>query len=162
LEKSATFCREVHKNKLTDGPVRHRVLRSVYEANHTLATFRRKNDVMGSVIKGALQRKTRRGRPAGVVQSPDGEGAADLAGSPLFHCAADVDDVVGNDAEANPTFHPVIAFVAATVKPMPPLSHTDASLASGPPFSDRCGTSASSARACVRRSWSSEWECRRV
>ena len=31
-------------------------------------------------------------------------------------------------------FHPGVTFVAATVKPMPPLSHTDASLASGPPF----------------------------
>jgi hypothetical protein len=49
--------------------------------------------------------------------------AADLPGSPVFDCAADVDDVVGNDAEANPTLHPGIAFVAATVKPMPPLNH---------------------------------------
>jgi hypothetical protein len=77
-------------------------------------------------------------RPAGrdrrVCSESDGEVAADLLVSPLFHCSADVDDVVGNDAEANPTFHPGIAFVAATVKPMPPLSHTDAALASGPPF----------------------------
>ena len=35
----------------------------------TVATFRRKIDVLGRVVKGALQRKTRRGRPAGLFRA---------------------------------------------------------------------------------------------
>jgi hypothetical protein len=38
-----------------------------------LATFRRKIDALGRVVKGALQRQTRRGRPAGCAEL-DGEG----------------------------------------------------------------------------------------
>jgi hypothetical protein len=34
-----------------------------------LATFRRKIGALGRVVKGAQQRKTRRERPAGVLQS---------------------------------------------------------------------------------------------
>src|SRR5258705_2803742 len=52
----------------------------------------------------------------------------------VFHCATDVDDVVGDDAEPDPTLHSGIAFVAAAIEPVSPLDHADASLASGPPF----------------------------
>src|SRR5258705_7734298 len=52
----------------------------------------------------------------------------------FFHCAPDVDDVVGDDAEPDPTLHSGIAFVAAAIEPVSPLDHADASLASGPPF----------------------------
>src|SRR5207245_6380072 len=52
----------------------------------------------------------------------------------FFHCATDVDDVVCDDAEPDPTLHSGIAFVAAAIEPVSPLDHADASLASGPPF----------------------------
>jgi len=56
----------------------------------------------------------------------------------------------------------VVAFVATTVKPMPPLGHTNAPPSHPVRHSGRCGTNASSARACVQGSWSSGWECKRV
>src|SRR5262249_2517685 len=46
----------------------------------------------------------------------------------------DVDDVVGDNAEANPAVHSVEAFVAAAIETVSPLDHADAPLASGPPF----------------------------
>src|SRR5258708_12271700 len=52
----------------------------------------------------------------------------------FFECGTDVDEVVGDDAEPDPTLHSGIAFVAAAVEPVSPLDHADASLASGPPF----------------------------
>src|SRR5262249_3774771 len=52
----------------------------------------------------------------------------------LFYRAADVDDVVGDNAEANPAVHSVEAFVAAAIETVSPLDHADAPLASGPPF----------------------------
>ena len=52
----------------------------------------------------------------------------------LFHRAANVDDVVGDDAEANPAVHSVEAFVVATIETVSPLDHADATLAAGPPF----------------------------
>ena len=45
-----------------------------------------------------------------------------------------VDEVVGDHAESDPALHADLASVAATVEPVPPLDHTDAPLASGPPF----------------------------
>ena len=52
----------------------------------------------------------------------------------FFHCATDVNDVVGDDTEPDPTLHSGIAFVVAAIEPVSPLDHADASLASGPPF----------------------------
>src|SRR5437867_3451820 len=52
----------------------------------------------------------------------------------LFHRAANVDDVVGDDAEANPAVHSVEALVVATIETVSPLDHADATLAAGPPF----------------------------
>src|SRR5258705_917484 len=52
----------------------------------------------------------------------------------FFHCATDVDDVVGDESETDLTVHSGIAFVAAAIDPVSPLAHADASLASGPPF----------------------------
>src|SRR6267378_8272914 len=49
----------------------------------------------------------------------------------LFHGTADVDNVVGDHAEPDPTLHSGIAFVAAAIEPVSPLDHADASLASG-------------------------------
>ena len=51
----------------------------------------------------------------------------------LFHYVADVDEVVGDHTEPDPTLHSGIAFVPATVEPVPPLDHADAALAPGPP-----------------------------
>ena len=52
----------------------------------------------------------------------------------LFHSAADVDEVVGDDAEPDPAFHSVVALVAAANEAVPALGDADASLASGLPF----------------------------
>ena len=48
--------------------------------------------------------------------------------------SADVDELVGDHAKPDPALHADLAFVAATVEPVPPHDHADAPLASGPPF----------------------------
>ncbi len=53
---------------------------------------------------------------------------------PLFHGTADVDDVVGDHAEPDPTLHSGVALVSAAVETVPPLGDADASLAVGPPL----------------------------
>src|SRR5437870_4572150 len=45
-----------------------------------------------------------------------------------------VDEVVTDDAESNPTVHPVVAFVPAAIESMTPLDHADAPFATGSPF----------------------------
>src|ERR1700674_3485525 len=52
----------------------------------------------------------------------------------LVQGAADVDEVVGDDAEANPAFHSGVALVAAAVEAMSAFGDADATLASGAPF----------------------------
>jgi hypothetical protein len=52
----------------------------------------------------------------------------------VFHGTADIEDVVGDHAEPDPTLHSCIALVTAAVETVPPLGDTDASLASGPPL----------------------------
>ena len=64
-------------------------------------------------------------------------GGADLRGGGrglLVEGAADVDEIVGDDAEADPAFHSVVALVAAAVEAVPAFGHADAALASGAPF----------------------------
>src|SRR5262245_2114719 len=58
----------------------------------------------------------------------------ELLASFLLQSSADVDEVVGDHAKPGPALHADLASVAATVEPVSPLDHTDASLASGPPF----------------------------
>ena len=53
---------------------------------------------------------------------------------PLVECAADVDEIVGDDAEPDPPFHSGLALVAATVKAVSAFGDADAALASGAPF----------------------------
>src|SRR5580704_7001477 len=52
----------------------------------------------------------------------------------LFHGATDVDDVVGDDAEAHPAVHSDVALVSAAVEAVSPFDDADASLASGAPL----------------------------
>src|SRR5208282_5774715 len=52
----------------------------------------------------------------------------------FFQCTADVEEIVGDDAEPDPTLHSGLALVAAAAEPVSPLDDADASLASGPPF----------------------------
>src|SRR5271168_1308864 len=52
----------------------------------------------------------------------------------LFQCTADVEEIVGDDAEPDPTLHSGLALIAAAAEPVSPFDHADASLASGPPF----------------------------
>src|SRR3954462_15368739 len=58
---------------------------------------------------------------------------ADLWGGLLCHGVADGDEVVGDDAEADPALHAGIAFVAAAVEAMAAFDHADAALAAGAP-----------------------------
>jgi len=48
--------------------------------------------------------------------------------------ATDVDEIVGDHAEPDPTLHSIVTFVPAAIETVSPLGHADASLASGPPF----------------------------
>src|SRR3982074_1128275 len=52
----------------------------------------------------------------------------------FFHGAANIDDVVGNDAETDPALHSSFALVATAVEPVSPFDHADAALASGAPL----------------------------
>jgi hypothetical protein len=47
---------------------------------------------------------------------------------------ADVDEVVGDDAEANPESHAGGAFVATAVQPVSPLQQADAALGAAAPL----------------------------
>ena len=58
---------------------------------------------------------------------------AELLGSWPSQGAADGDEVVGDDAEADPALHAGIAFVAAAVEAMAAFDHADAALAAGAP-----------------------------
>ena len=51
-----------------------------------------------------------------------------------MHRMADVDDVVGDHAEPDPTVHSGVTLVSASVETVPPLGDADASLAAGPPL----------------------------
>src|ERR1700724_1389170 len=57
-----------------------------------------------------------------------------LGGRLLFDRTADVDDVVGDDAEPDPAVHSDESLVATTGEAVSALDHADASLASGAPF----------------------------
>src|SRR6516164_9273481 len=65
----------------------------------------------------------------------------------LVDGAADVDEIIGDHAEPDPTLHPIFAFVATTIEPVSSLRHADAALASGTPFL----TVAEPALLCSRR-----------
>src|SRR6266852_5694003 len=52
----------------------------------------------------------------------------------LFHSAADVDEVVGDDAEADPAIHSDSSLVTATAETVSPFDNADAPLASGAPL----------------------------
>src|SRR5215470_11935369 len=55
-------------------------------------------------------------------------------GEALVYRPADVDDVVGDDSEADPALHSDEALVPAPVEAMSAFDHADASLASGAPL----------------------------
>jgi hypothetical protein len=63
-----------------------------------------------------------------------GLGGEGLLRGPLGHDAADVDEIISDHAEADPTLHSGIAPVAAAIETASPLDHADATLASGAPF----------------------------
>jgi hypothetical protein len=50
----------------------------------------------------------------------------------LLYRTADI-EVVGDDAEADPSLHSILALVPATAETVPPLGNTDATFASGSP-----------------------------
>ena len=74
-------------------------------------------------------------KPAGVAGGLAGRdrGRGDLS-CLLLYGATDVDDIVGDDAEPDPTVHSDKAFVAATLEAVSPLDYADASFATGAPF----------------------------
>jgi hypothetical protein len=52
----------------------------------------------------------------------------------LTHSEADVDEVVGDDAKADPALHSSRSLVAATAEAVSPFDDADAPLASGAPL----------------------------
>ena len=70
----------------------------------------------------------------------------------------DVDQIVGDDAQADPALDAGQAFVATAVQAMASLEKTDTTFTASAPSSARCGTSVSSPVACAARSWSSSSE----
>src|SRR5436853_5937795 len=50
------------------------------------------------------------------------------------HMLRDLVQIVGNDAPADPAFHPIRAVVAAAVEPMPALEPADAAFDAGAPI----------------------------
>ena len=52
----------------------------------------------------------------------------------LCHPATDVDEGVGDDAEADPALHSTVAFVAAPIETVAPLYDADPSFTSRAPF----------------------------
>src|SRR6266481_2753397 len=98
----------------------------------TLVTFRRKNDVSRgacagelSTIAAALGRRLAKGNYGRRRRSARG---------PSGHGAADVDQVVGDDAQADPALDAVGALVATSVQPMAPLKEADPTFTSGSPL----------------------------
>jgi hypothetical protein len=55
------------------------------------------------------------------------------SGSPTHH-PTHVDEIIGDDAEGNPTLHSGVGFVPAAVKTVAPLNYADSSLAPRSPF----------------------------
>ena len=47
--------------------------------------------------------------------------------------AADIDEIIGDDAEADPAPHSIVAAISAALEAVPALAHTDAPLAPGAP-----------------------------
>src|SRR5262245_13576563 len=94
-----------------------------------LATFRRKKHAFEKVAPGS-------GRPRlsdKACRLVNGRRPGLRAGL-LGHGAADVEQIVGDHAEANPALHAGLASVSAAVQPVPSLGHGDAAFAAGPPL----------------------------
>ena len=75
----------------------------------------------------------RKTKPAGVCGGLE-LGLRRLLDELLFHCATDVDDVVGDDAEPDQRFIPASPLCSGNDRARVAADHADASLASGPPF----------------------------
>ena len=52
----------------------------------------------------------------------------------VFDGTANVDQIIGNDAEPGPSVHSVITLIPAAVQSVPSFEYTDASFASGSPL----------------------------
>src|SRR5258706_16121085 len=66
-----------------------------------------------------------------------GDTWADVASGPAgLGCqgAADVDEVVTDDAQTYPALHSAVSFVATATQPVASLEHADAAFTAGPPF----------------------------
>ena len=72
--------------------------------------------------------------PAGLSGGDGTGGEEGLRRRLFFHCAADVDDIVCDDAKAHPSVHSDEASVVAAGEAVAALDHTDASFGSGAPF----------------------------
>src|ERR1017187_5688525 len=59
---------------------------------------------------------------------------ADMASGLGCQGAADIDEVVADDAQTHPSLHSAVSFVATTVQPVASLEHADAAFTAGPPF----------------------------
>jgi hypothetical protein len=57
-----------------------------------------------------------------------------LRGGSRAHRPSDVDEIVGDHAEADPAPHSVVALVSTAIEAVSPLDHADTSSASGAPL----------------------------
>jgi hypothetical protein len=110
---------------------RNTTLYSGRASSERLAT-RRKIEVFGSLVNGVRQSNPPPGRAAGA-----GSGCGrvqTLRSSLSAHHLADVDEIVGDHAESDPTLHSIVALISTAIEAIAPLDHADASFASGAPF----------------------------
>ena len=72
-----------------------------------------------------------------TLSCPRSAGSGAVPGQALrpghCHCISDVDEVVGDHSEANPTLHTVGSTITASAQAVAALDHTDASFTTGPP-----------------------------
>src|SRR6516225_7678226 len=94
-----------------------------------LATFRRKKHVLGKAAPEFGRARSSDERVGFYAGRWPG-----LRPGLISHGAADVDQVVGDHAKADPALDAGLASVSAAVQTVPSLDHADAALGAGPPL----------------------------
>src|SRR5215469_3926935 len=96
--------------------------------------FPAQNSVFSSSGSIAPHKAKPPGGTGGARRSSDGGQRRLRSRRRLGHRATGVDEGIGDEAEADPTLHSTVAFVAAPIETVTPLCDADASFASRAPF----------------------------
>src|ERR1039457_5473410 len=75
----------------------------------------------------------KRNRAPGSNREDGRDNRANMASGLGCQGAADIDEVVADDAQTHPSLHSAVSFVATTIQPVASLEHADAAFAAGPP-----------------------------